>query len=100
MVEAGHQQVRGVAANVGCFHLCLWALTMTEVWAWDQKAEDLVAHRSASPWDDRTRRPSHADKRRAWQRVLLAEEIQAVVGEHHDPAKIQQLAQRCLDLAA
>ncbi|MDY3557395.1 transposase [Gemmata sp. JC717] len=100
VVGAGHQQVRGVAANVGCFHLCLWALTMTEVWAWDQKAEDLVAHRSASPWDDRTRRPSHADKRRAWQRVLLAEEIQAVVGEHHDPAKIQELARRCLDLAA
>jgi hypothetical protein len=26
----------------------------------------------------RNRRPSHADKRRAWQRELLAEEIQAV----------------------
>ncbi len=46
------------------------------------------------------RRPSHADKRRAWQRELLAEEIQAVVGEHTDPAKIRDLAHRCLDLAA
>jgi hypothetical protein len=100
IVGAGEQQVRGVASNVGCFHLCLWSFTMTEVWAWNQKAEDLVAHRSASPWDDPTRRPSHADKRRAWQRVLLAEEIQAVVGDHHDPAKIHALAQRCLDLAA
>jgi len=59
-----------------------------------------VAHRSASPWDDPERRPSHADKRRAWQRELLAEEIRAVVGQHHDPEKIQNLAQRCLDLAA
>jgi hypothetical protein len=100
VVGAGRQQVRGVAANLGCFHLCAWSLTMTEVWAWNQTAEDLVAHRSASPWDDPTRRPSHADKRRAWQRVLLAEEIQAVVGDHHDPARIQELAQRCLDLAA
>jgi hypothetical protein len=99
-VGAGQQQVRGVASNVGCFHLCAWAFTLTEVWAWNQKAEDLVAHRSASPWDDPKRRPSHADKRRAWQRELLAEEIRAVVGKHHDPAIIQNLAQRCLDLAA
>ncbi|QJW95756.1 hypothetical protein FTUN_3310 [Frigoriglobus tundricola] len=99
-VGAGQQQVRGVASNVGCFQLCAWALTRTEVWAWNQKAEQLVAHRSASPWDDPKRRPSHADKRRAWQRELLAEEIQAVLGDHHDPVQIQNLAQRCLDLAA
>lgn len=100
VVGAGRQQVRGLASNVGCFHLCAWSLTMTEVWSWNRGREELVAHRSASPWDDPNRRPSHADKRRAWQRVLLAEEIQAVVGEHHDPTKIQELAQRCLDLAA
>ena len=99
-VGAGQQQVRGVASSVGCFHLCVWSFTMTEVWAWDRKAEDLVAHRAASPWDDPKRRPSHADKRRAWQRELLAEEIRAVVGEHTDPAKIRDLAHRCLDLAA
>jgi hypothetical protein len=100
VVGAGYQQVRGVASNVGCFHLCAWSLTMTEVWAWNKKALELVAHRSASPWDDPKRRPSHADKRRAWQRELLTEEIQAVVGEHNDPTKIQNLAQRMLDLAA
>jgi hypothetical protein len=100
IVGAGQQQVRGVASNVGCFHLCAWAFTMTEVWAWGQKAEALVAHRAASPWDDPTRRPSHADKRRAWQRELLAEEIRAVVGEHTDSTEIHSLAQRMLDLAA
>jgi len=100
VVGAGRQQVRSVASNVGCFHLCAWALTMTEVWAWNRTSEELVAHRSASPWDDPNRRPSHADKRRAWQRDLLAEEIQAAVGDHHDPARIYDLAQRCLDLAA
>jgi hypothetical protein len=97
---AGQQQVRGVASNVGCFHLCAWSFTMTEVWAWGRAAAELVAHRSASPWDDPNRRPSHADKRRAWQRELLAEEIRAAVGDRHDPATIQNLAQRVLDLAA
>ena len=100
VVGAGRQQVRGVAPNVGCFHLCMWSFTLTEVWAWTKNAEELVAHRSVSPWDDPKRRPSHADKRRAWQRELLAEEIQAVVGEHNDPTEIRDLAQRCLDLAA
>jgi hypothetical protein len=100
VVGAGGQQVRGVASNVGCFHLCAWSLTMTEVWAWNRGSEELVAHRSASPWDDPKRRPSHADKRRAWQRELLGEEIRAVVGPHYDPTEIQNLAQRMLDLAA
>ncbi len=100
VVGVGRQQVRSVASNVGCFHLCAWSFTMAEIWAWDRKARALVAHRSASPWDDPNRRPSHADKRRAWQQELLAEEIQAVVGEHNDPTKIRELAQRCLDLAA
>jgi hypothetical protein len=99
VVGAGAQQVRGVASNVGCFHVCAWSLTLTEVWAWERCAEELVAHRSASPWDDPARRPSHADKRRAWQRELLAEEIQAVVGKHNEPAQIQNLAKRMLDLA-
>ena len=65
IVGAGQQQVRSVAGNVGAFHLCAWAFTLTEAWAWTRTAEDLVGHRSGSPWDDAGRRPSHADKRRA-----------------------------------
>jgi hypothetical protein len=64
---AGRQQVRFVWANVGAFHICLWTFTMTEAWAWNRNAADLV-DRSESPWDDPRRRPSHADKRRAWRR--------------------------------
>lgn len=100
VVGAGQQQVRFVWATVGSFHVCLWAFTMTEVWAWDRAAEELVAHRAASPWDDPGRRPSHADKRRAWQRALLAEEIDAVVGDTQDREKIRDLAERLLNLAA
>ena len=78
VVGAGQQQDRFVWASVGAFHVYLWRFTMTEVWAWDRHEEGLVGHRSASPWDDRPRRPSHADKRRARRRELLGEEIRAI----------------------
>jgi hypothetical protein len=78
VVGAGQQQVRFVWANVGAFHVCLWTFTMTEAWAWAREDEELV-DRSASPWDSPLRRPSHADKRRAWRRALLGEEIRAAL---------------------
>jgi hypothetical protein len=65
-------------ANVGAFHVCLWTFTMTEAWAWNRPADELV-DRSDSPWDSPLRRPSHADKRRAWRCALLGEEIRAVL---------------------
>jgi hypothetical protein len=100
VVGAGQQQVRHVWASVGAFHVCLWAFTMTEAWAWNRPAEELVGHRSASPWDDKPRRPSHADKRRAWRRELLAEDIDAVLRDGADTARIHDLTQRLLNLAA
>jgi hypothetical protein len=78
VVGAGQQQVRFIGASVGAFHVCLWTFTMTEAWAWGRKDEELV-DRSASPWDRAARRPSHADKRRAWRRELLGEEIRATL---------------------
>lgn len=99
VVGAGQQQVRFVWANVGALHVCLWAYTMTEAWAWDRVEEELV-DRSASPWDKASRRPSHADKRGAWRRALLAEEIRAVVRPGATDAEIQATADRLLSLAA
>jgi hypothetical protein len=98
VVGAGQQQVRFVWANVGAFHVCLWAYTMTEAWAWDREEE--LVDRSASPWDKASRRPSHADKRRAWRRALLAEEIRAAVRPGATDAEIQATAERLLSLAA
>jgi DDE superfamily endonuclease len=99
IVGAGQQQVRFVWANIGAFHLCLWTFTMTEAWAWGRKAEALV-DRSDSPWDTPSRRPSHADKRRAWRRELLGEEIRAVLQPGVTEAEIQAAADRLLSLAA
>ncbi len=52
VVGVGRQQVRRVGANVGAFHVCLWAHTTTEAWAWGRDRDGLVGHRSTSPWDD------------------------------------------------
>jgi len=70
----GQQQVRNVWANIGAFHLTLWAHSLTELWAWFQPKEALCDRRD-SPWDDAARRPSHADRRKALQRICLAEEF-------------------------
>jgi hypothetical protein len=96
---AGQQQVRFVWANIGAFHICLWTFTMTEAWAWSQPEDELV-DRSASPWDDPNRRPSHADKRRAWRRKSLVEEIRAVLRSGVTAKDIQAVADRLLALAA
>jgi len=100
VVGAGQQQVRRVRASVGAFHVCLWTFTMTEAWTWGRDKEGLVGHRSTSPWDDGARRPSHADKRRAWRRELLAEEIHAVLRPGLTVQEIQTVAERLLNLAA
>jgi len=100
VVGAGQQQVRFVWASVGAFHLCMWTLTLTEAWAWGRAEGELVGHRSASPWDDEPRRPSHADERRAWRRELLAAVIRAVLRPGVTEQEIQDAAQRLLNLAA
>jgi hypothetical protein len=99
VVGAGQQQVRFLWANIGAFHVCLWTFTMTEAWAWGRKEEELV-DRSASPWDKVSRRPSHADKRRAWRRELMGEEIRAVLRPGVTEEEIQATAERLLSLAA
>jgi hypothetical protein len=99
IVGAGQQQVRFVWANIGAFHICLWTFTMTEAWAWFRQSDELV-DRSNSPWDSPLRRPSHADKRRAWRRAMLGEEIRAALRPGVTEEEIQATAERLLSLAA
>lgn len=100
VVGAGQQQVRLVRASVGAFHVCLWTFTVTEAWAWKRAAKGLVGYCSASPWDDVARRPSHADKRRAWRQELLGNEIRAVLRAGVTEPELQATAERILNLAA
>jgi hypothetical protein len=96
---AGQQQLRNVHANVGAFNLNAWMYTVVEAWAWERSAEAL-SDRSRSPWDDPTRRPSHADKRKALQREVLHQEIEAVLSGPPDTQSFRNLAEKLLDLAA
>lgn len=96
---AGQQQVRNLNASVGCFNLNSWMYSLVEAWSWEQPEGELV-DRQASPWDDAFRRPSHADKRKALQRQVLQEEIQAVLAGRPTKEEIRNLAERLLELAA
>src|SRR5260370_17435 len=73
---AGQQQLRHYWANVAAYHLCLWLYTLVELWAWPLPARQLCDRRR-SPWDDPTRRPSHADRRNAFRRRGLEGELRA-----------------------
>src|SRR5262245_32208982 len=96
---AGEQQLRNVYANVGAFNLCGWMYSAVEAWAWE-KPEAEVVDRSRCPWDDPGRRASQADKRKALQRQVLRQEIDAALAGPPDPGRMRELAERLLALAA
>jgi hypothetical protein len=96
---AGQQQVRNIWSNVGVFHMNLWMHTLVELWAWKRGHAELC-DRSASPWDDAERRPSHADRRKALRQQILQSELSATIHGRSLPRKILQLAKRLLQLAA
>jgi hypothetical protein len=99
VVGAGRQQVRFARANIGAFHIRLRTFAMTEARARGRSEGELV-ERSESPWDDPDRRPSHADERRAFRRLLSAEEIGAARHPGAKEAEIRALAERLLSWAA
>jgi hypothetical protein len=95
----GQQQVRNLWANIGVYHLNLWMHTLVELWAWRQSQRQLVS-RGESPWDDRERRPSHADRRKALQRVCLDSAFQAAGHGRGQEGKFRCLARRLLKMAS
>ncbi len=95
----GQQQVRNIWSNVGVFHLNLWLHTLVELWAWHRPHEELC-DRSDSPWDDPTRRPSHANRRKAQRHQFLQNELNAITRRRTLPAKILDLTRWLAKLAA
>jgi len=96
---AGQQQVRHYWANIAAYHLTLWLHTLVELWSWRQKQASLC-DRSASPWDDPNRRPSHADRCKALRRSCLRLVIRGVLGCRWSLPKFRALAQRLVTLMA
>jgi hypothetical protein len=95
---AGQQQVRNIWTNVGTWHLCLWMHTLVELWAWNKSAAELC-DRTASPWDDPDRRPSHADRRKALRQASIDHEFATIATQHPLTEKILNLIQRLRHLA-
>jgi SRSO17 transposase len=94
---AGQQQVRHVFANLAAFNLSLWLHALIELWAWDQPAQKL-RDRSASPWDDPERRPSHADRRNALRRACIHETFSATTALQTLSRKSRALLRRVIKL--
>ena len=96
---AGKQQVRNYWANIAAYHVTLWWHTLIEVWAWHKPHKEL-SDRSASPWDDATRRPSHADRRNALRRQCLENEFRREESASGIPRKFRRLWKRLMKLVA
>jgi DDE superfamily endonuclease len=90
----GQQQLRNYWANIGAYHLTLWWHTLVELWAW-HKPQGQLCDRSASPWDDATRRPSHADRHNALRRRCLHEEFRNLPKRGPGMRKMRRVV-RCL----
>jgi len=96
---AGQQQVRNIHSNQACFNMNLWMYSMVEAWAWNQP-EECLSDRSASPWDNQPRRPSHNDKRKSLQREVLQSVIQEGLSGRPTKERMRALADRLMELAA
>lgn len=70
----GQQQLRNVHANVAATHCCFWGEALVTWWSWDQPEQELVDRR-CSPWDDASRRPSPADRRRALRQYVQESQL-------------------------
>jgi hypothetical protein len=94
-VGAGRQQVRFLWAGVGSLHLCPWAFTPAEAWAWGGLR--------IGWWTGRRRRGAArraGPARRAWRREPLGGEIRAAPRAGANDAGITATAERLLNLAA
>lgn len=89
---AGEQQVRNVWSNVACWNLCLWLHTIVELWSWKRSGKTLK-QRDDRPWDDPSRRPSHADRLKTLKKHTLHETFSALPRHQRAARKIQQLFQ-------
>lgn len=94
---AGQQQLRNYWTNLAAFNLNLWALTLVELWAWTL-AHVQLCDRTANPWDDPDRRPSHADRRNALRRHCLGREFSAIVAAGSLPRKCRALLTALLEM--
>lgn len=96
---AEQQQVRNVWSNIGCWHLNGWLYSLVELISWDKPQAEL-SDRLDRPWDNPSRRPSHADRRRTIRREMLEKQFTASLPMTADTNKIRQLFADLISLSA
>jgi hypothetical protein len=76
----------------------LWVHSLVEKWAWRRSHDELV-DRSASPWDDADRPPSHANRRNALRQSIIRNELSTIAAVWQLSREIVAPAERLLPLA-
>lgn len=87
---AGQQQVRNVWCNVACWHLCLWLHTLVELWSW-RRSGTTLRQRDDRPWEDPSRRPSHADRVKTLKKQVFHETFLRLPRRQRASRKIRSL---------
>jgi hypothetical protein len=95
----GKQELRLLESNEAATVINLALYAMTELATWKLTGKELV-DRSDSPWDDPTRRPSHADRRNFLRRGMLLNEFNAAWSVQPISTKLKSMLKKLLDLAA
>jgi len=73
--------------------------TMVELATWSLTHKELT-DRSNAPWDNPTRRPSHADRRNFLRRCILLNEFNLACNANSITTKLKNSLKRLLNLAA
>ena len=95
---SGQQQVRNVWCNVACWNLCLWMHTIVELWSW-RRSGNTLKQRADRPWDEPSRRPSHADRLKTLRKHVLHESFSRLPPIQRTKRKIQALFKALTRLA-
>lgn len=95
---AGQQQVRNVWCSVACWNLCLWLHTLVELWSW-RRSGTTLKQRADRPWDEPSRRPSHADRFKTLRKQVLRDSFLALPRAQRTKRKIQTLFKALTRLA-
>jgi hypothetical protein len=95
---SGQQQVRNVWCSVACWNLCLWLHTLVELWSW-RRSGTTLKQRTDRPWDEASRRPSHADRLKTLKKHVLGESFSALPRVQRTKRKIQALFKALTRLA-
>ncbi|QDU99255.1 IS701 family transposase [Lignipirellula cremea] len=87
---AGQQQVRNVWSSIGCWNLNSWVYGLVELCSWESPQAELSDRRSR-PWDNASRWPSHADRRRTIARKMLEKQFIATLPPTPNSPQIRTL---------